>query len=308
MGGVVGGQWNDKLRQLESLVWGNTVQASQIQIKIRAQENIKIGRTEKLYKELENKPGARYLLYSPFLPQKGSEKRQRLEYIAPDSLFNLTMASQMDHFLDLSVASLWLLVWLGALGTRSRRGAGVLQFKEPISYEWRHDQGIPPLPLTAPSSPQDLQEKLSKGLRTIKEIFTSFAKQQGFGLGIIPDLPSFDLISENYFLLVVTQRTWEEWWKALDDLGRKYQSWRRGHRDERAYLGLPLLGDKRRRASPLLIRPVWLTNKYSLLAAVFKAKYTSEDPSLPQAAVKFLETIKENFGIYEVSPYDKLSG
>lgn len=120
MGGVMGGRW-DEVRKLESLIWGDTKQASRVRIRVRG--DIKIDHTERL----KLKPGAHYLLYSPFLPkEKGSKEKQRPKFIAPGSEIDLSLTSEDGRVLDITVASLWLMVWLGALGMRSRRGAGIL--------------------------------------------------------------------------------------------------------------------------------------------------------------------------------------
>lgn len=60
-----------------------------------------------------------YMFYSTFM-QSGRER----PYFPDGSRFNIILSSQNEQCLKIASASLWTLIYLGGLGTRTRRGAG----------------------------------------------------------------------------------------------------------------------------------------------------------------------------------------
>jgi CRISPR-associated protein Cmr1 len=335
VGGVVSGDWQ-KVRDFESRVWGSTSQASQV--KLRLYGNFEIGKTEKLKPQKPGKDssidlnrlpwgsyppqpggpgGAYYLLYSPFLsPEKGSKQLQRPEYIAPGSSFDLVLSARSPQYLDLAVASLWLLVRLGGLGTRCRRGAGTLKFGDTHeAYKWQHDWGqtLDALPLVLPGSSEQLSEMLSNSLQVIAQVFQMFAQKSS--VGETPEVPAFDVIALKSFVLgVVSPKSgqWNDWISALEGFGIFFRDWRKQERDkgnksELRYFGLPLTGydNKSRRASPLWIRPVELADgSYCVLIYVFNAQHTDKDVATPHIVARFLKDAKDHFDLRWVTPYE----
>ena len=60
-----------------------------------------------------------YMFYSTFM-QQGRER----QYFPEGSKFKITLTSRDENILKIASASLWALIYLGGLGTRTRRGAG----------------------------------------------------------------------------------------------------------------------------------------------------------------------------------------
>jgi len=62
--------------------------------------------------------GIGYLLYSTVL------NRKEVKYIKPDFQFNIQISSYDEYAFKNAIASLWIAIYLGGFGKRSRRGGG----------------------------------------------------------------------------------------------------------------------------------------------------------------------------------------
>jgi len=307
MGGVVGGDWK-KVQELESEVWGSTSLASRVKVISRGQ--CTPGKTSDLKTKVGN-AGARYLLYSPLLPPKGQPAgEQRPEHVPPGATFDVVLGARADEYLDLSVACLWLLVWLGALGTRCRRGAGALSFcagQSPETYQWKHEwkRAPGPVALTCPASTQDLCRYLSDGVHAIRSVFQEFA---GVSSPLrVSGAPAFDVIAPDCFVLYVVscgKTSWDDWSRALDGYGASYRDWRRTKpKSDRRYLGLPLTGydTQSRRGSPLWVRPVQLRNGgWCVVTYAFLAAHSEKDPTRPDIVIRLFEHMQSVFSVMPV--------
>ncbi|MDQ2805471.1 MAG: type III-B CRISPR module RAMP protein Cmr1 [Chloroflexota bacterium] len=109
--------------------------------------------------------------------------------------------------------SLWLLVSLGGLGSRSRRGAGCLDVVE-LAKGWPAD--LPPI-FDPTSSPSTLQLKLEQGLTQIRSTLgaESFSPLPGV-------VSPFTLLHPALFEVYVLDKTWGTWQQAMDAVGQAF--------------------------------------------------------------------------------------
>jgi len=320
MGGVVEGDLK-RLRDLEASIFGGVDSQGSMhasQVKISLQGDFIPART----KELGLDSDVKYLLYSPYL-----SGIQRPQYIPPGTSFQVILTSSNPKALDIMVSSLWLLTFLGGIGTRSRRGAGALRFQDDQgTYSWRYRWGdesdeVSLLQLSMASSARQLANELKSSLEIIDKIFHHVFNQLS---NDPPMLPSFDMISRSTYVLGVLSpksNSWGTWQEALKAFGAFYKNWRRyknreggSHKrplEERQYFGLPLANydQSNRRASPLWIRPAQLTgDRYCLIVQWFYAQHLNKDHTPPLMIGEFLKDLEkmEEWQVDWVSPYNQL--
>lgn len=110
----------DKLRQKESQIFGSSdegIGVSKFAIRVTQPDKAFLTNFKKETKGRPDPVG--YLFYSTFM----QTERER-PYFSEGSKFKITLSSRDEESLKIAAASLWILVYLGGLGTRSRRGAG----------------------------------------------------------------------------------------------------------------------------------------------------------------------------------------
>ena len=176
------------------------------------------------------------------------------------------------------LAGLWLLVHVGGVGTRSRRGLGSLRIEE---WDGWSECDELPLPSNA-NAPQEWLSRLEKGLGVLRQWFP---REPGGDQTAVKQGARFHVLQQGH----------PSWESALDDAGLRLQQFRQrklpDYSDvkvclnggalatgpERAGFGLPLTfrygslngasvtfagTDHGRMASPLLIRVLRLGNQY----------------------------------------------
>jgi CRISPR-associated protein Cmr1 len=125
-----------ELKKEESEIFGSADQGmgkSKFAIRV-------IGRVDDRYRsnvrELFNmgKPGLSYLFY-PFRLQGPSD---RYGYKANSTKFKIQLSSKDEDYLRIAAASFWCVVYLGGIGTRSRRGAGNLSVTKVNTMNFDH--------------------------------------------------------------------------------------------------------------------------------------------------------------------------
>ena len=111
-----------QLYKIESDVFGNTNKKSKINIRLNS-TNQKFKSPKKFFKNRNS--GIAYLWYSTTL---GKNDRK---YLMPGTEFQLILSSRRKHEKELikAIEALWLLTYLGGIGTRSRRCAGSFKTK-----------------------------------------------------------------------------------------------------------------------------------------------------------------------------------
>jgi len=299
----------DRLRQAETMVFGDAGEDSGSPIVVRVAGAPPSGRFTP-----SGDPGVRYLFFSMGQRERDSRTGQTTTIwrycFPPNSDFSLTLQARLpgsspdlELALRRAAAALWLLVYLGGLGARSRRGAGSLQATgEPSGWPDK----LPPLRVQA-ATPVQLAVELRNGLRSLREA-TSLPLLQAMRA------PSaFDVLHPDVTDIHVLNRAWPTWEEALEAVGAAFQGFRNRYPPEdyrtvkgvisgqsqrlepvqRAAFGLPIVfyfkslygargtlqgSEHDRRASPLLIKPVRLANgQHTVVLTVFRASLLGRD-------------------------------
>ncbi|MBM4459504.1 MAG: type III-B CRISPR module RAMP protein Cmr1 [Chloroflexi bacterium] len=293
----------DRLREAETMVFGDAGEDSGSPIVVRVAGAPPSGRFTP-----SSDPGVRYLFFSMGQrdrdPRTGQTTTIWRDCFPPNSDFSLILQTRLpgsspnlELALRRAAAALWLLVYLGGLGARSRRGAGSLQATgEPSGWSDK----LPPLRVQA-TTPAQLAVELRNGLRSLREA-TSLPLLQAMR---VPS--AFDVLHPDVTDIHVLNHTWPTWQDALEAVGAAFQGFRnrfppddyrtvkgvisgqsqRLEPVQRAAFGLPIvfyfrsLGGARgtlqgsehdRRASPLLIKPVRLANgQHTVVFTIFRA-------------------------------------
>jgi len=252
--------------------------------------------------------GADYLFWS--MAETGRRERDNWQsarqYIMPGTKFTVTMKPRLGAAPHASNAwwragaALWLLAQLGALGSRSRRGAGsICVADEPEQLD------LPPF--KPPATTRALQSQLKDGLGQIRKSIVTTGKPR--------TPPRFDVLAPGTCRIWVLgdRQPWSTWQQALDSIGGRMRDFRNRRRPdydtmrdwmrhgatpttvERAAFGLPLpfrysrrgpfdvvQGSQHdRRSSPLWLRVTKLTNgRYIGVATLFKSVFLAERESL----------------------------
>lgn len=200
-----------------------------------------------------------------------------------------------------SYSSWWLLTHLGGVGNRSNRGAGSIQVQAAQSAT-PFSVPLPALPIHA-DRPDALASELSDGLTQIRSCFGGRASGKSTRA-----LSSFDMLHPAVCKIWVLDRIYDDWKRALDEVGSTYQRFR-SRRDpdyltvkeamldrtnlsepvQRAAFGLPvpylyrslergkgtLQGEEHdRRSSPLRFHVARLaTGKYAVVLLWFRSEF-----------------------------------
>jgi len=184
--------------------------------------------------------GVGYLYYSMVALNK------RREFIKAGSRLRLTLIGK-DEFLKHYIASLWALVFLGGLGSRSRRGGGNLTV---IDYNPK-DLGISFIPTGY------FDEWLVENLKRAKDLVGS------------SKTPCNEYSNLKNVKLVLSPREFNTWVEALNDIGNRFMNFRVKNRQrvfDTAVFGIPVRhsngqfvraeDDITRRSSPVVIKVV----------------------------------------------------
>jgi CRISPR-associated protein Cmr1 len=288
----------------EAKVFGDAGQDSGSPIIVRATNPPRPGR----FSPLTSGVGLRYLLFSMGQRERDRRTGQTTtiwrDCFPPQSTFELTLQSrspaqsqEQEMIFKRAAAALWLLVHLGSLGARSRRGAGCLRAASDPA-DWRELE-LPALALHA-ATPAALSDELQAGLRDLRQA-------TGLSMSSIQRSPSpFDVLHPDTCDIHILDKTWHTWQDALETVGAAFQAFRNRHQPDydnvkdvvsgrgqrlesvrRAAFGLPIVfyfrslkgargtlegAEHDRRASPLLIKVVRLANgQHTAMLTVFRA-------------------------------------
>lgn len=182
--------------------------------------------------------GVGYLYYSMTALNK------KREFIKAGSRLRLTLIGK-DEFLKHYIASLWALVFLGGVGSRSRRGGGNLTV---IDYNPK-DLGISFIPTGY------FDEWLVENLKRAKDLVGS------------SKTPCNEYSNLKNVKLVLSPREFNTWVEALNDIGNRFMNFRVKNRQrvfDTAVFGIPVRhsngqfvraeDDITRRSSPVVIK------------------------------------------------------
>jgi len=251
---LLGGALGEDLKALlaaEGAVFGNTQRASPVVVRMTGDPHVG-GAT---FSEEEHR-GVNYMFWSMY--------QRKREAILPGERFQLRMHGRafdfqpfevrghtidVDQSFELAAGALWLLLRMGGVGARARRGAGSLQPLQPPS-------GWPdtvPSPVTAAENAGDLAAELADGVGRLRADLP--------WPPAVPDHPSaYDCLHPEVCQIFVVDETFANWWEAIDWVGEQFVAFRRSYVDDasaiaqlltqgrmvantihRAILGLPIV-------------------------------------------------------------------
>ncbi len=203
-----------------------------------------------------NDRGIGYMMYSVISPKQ--------EFIENDTKFSLVFAGE-ERYIKKYLAALWISVYFGGFGKRSRRGAGDVVFvKEP-------NIGMDGFEFVLNESSVDgianwLRKNFSIAVRILGASNNDFA---------------YSYTNFSMSRVIISKNSFGKWSDALNDIGIKYMDFRINHRGdvlESAAFGLPIIhsdGSKvvpfdnndrknrsNRRSSPLIFKVLESNGKY----------------------------------------------
>jgi CRISPR-associated protein Cmr1 len=283
----------EKLREEEVKIFGGiakNLRKEEIKmaspVYLRMEGNIRKGRD--LTNECRLNAGLGYLYH--FVTVRGKR-----EFIEPGSRIKLTLIGK-DEFLKHYIASLWALIFLGGVGSRSRRGGGNLRV---VSYEPKdlvEDLEISFTPT------DNLREWLIENIKNAKKLVgssnTSCDKYSN-----LPYPKNGDIKLE------ISKTKFNTWYEALNDIGKEFMKFRSENKQsvfDAAVFGFSVIRGKglfveakekiKRRSSPVIIKVVKNSEgKYQWMVLGLEGKF------LPDGAkLRFWEEAGEpNFGLIE---------
>lgn len=280
-GGVIGtnAKGFESVMKAEKAVFGATDTGSAVAIKIMPVSGEAKEFTEQISVRVNGNwqaTGKGYLLWSMARsgnPAKGNVKPARW-YFPPGTTFRVTLASRGsgETKLQQAIASFWLLMYLGGVGSRSRRCAGSLSAL--IAASDANVTMPSGMRFTMPTGIADLQKLLADGIHAAQGLIEhgTDATER------IRHLAPFDILSRETCRIWIVQdrdRPWNSIEEAMKSIGEDLQDYRGGITpiQRRRVFGLPLkdVDNKARRSSPLMLRLIELQgNKYVCVAVVFK--------------------------------------
>lgn len=252
LGGALGDDNMEALRKAEAAVFGSTEAASPVVVRLAAQK-LSVSREDLLP---HHAPGER------IVKAKGYEPGGSL-------VLHLSVrpaASDGATVLPLTLSSLWLLVHLGGVGRRVRRGMGNLQIIPPDP----RPEGLPEPVCRQVRTLDDLKSCLEKGLYEIHNRAVDWLRTRKAQLRPWSRLPTYSVLSPPYASLVLVDGGWTSWKQLLIDAGLEM----RGYKHETFGAGRP------RRGSPLLVHVYRLADeRYVVGLLVLKAElYRGKSP------------------------------
>lgn len=285
-----------ELERRETMIFGSTEQRSPIVIRLSQPETNQHPEWQR--RPSRGRPTASGPLdYNAGINYLGFSLAKR-HYIVPRQQFGLLVAerksSGAQSVLPSALAALWVVLWIGGLGSRSRRGFGSIQAVQ-----------APPL-ANLPSfrfrgSPGGLASFLSEGLRHCRDLIPIGSTES--------DVASYSQLRSRVARIVVLNRTWATWDAALGTIGAALQRARIGLAPTmaqmagpgplpaalpRAGFGLPIqyfnprlgkyalevrgVDGSDRRASPLIIRVVQLErDRFGVILVLMRAEFLPHD-------------------------------
>lgn len=271
---LLGGLHGDdlpRIKQGEAAVFGNASFGSPVTVRIRQKE---IPLSKRPRREIL--PHDAKYLYWPLLL---GDNRGR-QCILDESKFEVVLQLQRladEELLWQAATSLWLMVNLGGLGTRSRRLLGSLSVTSAKSSKLSREL---PQFLSEATTLTDAVAELERGWALIQSSMTASSDR--------PAQTFCTLHPEVCQIAVVANDNWYNWETAAADVGEKLSNFRREIRSlsKRQSLGLPMKGANKhpeysRYASPLLLSLKSLRNNELVCVAVLFKNQLEETFTIP---------------------------
>ncbi len=289
----------EAVRKLEATIFGTTDKGSAVCIGVS-----KPSKEPQDFRKAGGRvpTGKDYLLWSMARSgsiEKGNYKFPR-QYYPYDTNFQvmLSVRRQGDaeqKILEQAIAAFWLLIYLGGIGSRSRRSAGSLTvenihadtaqiLKEQLEQDWgivlQDTEGnTRKLSFSKPETANALKTQLESGIQCARLLFDINRPPAQHNA-------QFDILARGACRIWILQdknkNPWSTPEKAMEDIGNSLQNYRGSIRDPqhrgqiydhrlREIFGLPLSKNEGRRASPLRLRIAELQEgKYVGVAVLFK--------------------------------------
>jgi len=284
----------------ERSVFGATDYGSAINIRVaNVSKKAERFRKDKESFSQENITGKDYLLWSMAERGKSEDYKPGRWYFPEGTLFDVVLSerildSAVPQALPFAIASMWLLVYLGSIGSRSHRCAGSIDVQHIVGDTMN-------LPFVQAASQKELQITLQHGLQEMRTLYATRVKRPErqdsneplkhapFDSLLLPRVDDFSGSPHYSRLWILTQHTglpWQSLKDAMNTIGTKLKEYRSSlSPQERATFGLPVninLSDRElekalkenRRTSPLLLRMTKLSNgEYVGIAVLFKTPF-----------------------------------
>jgi CRISPR-associated protein Cmr1 len=196
----------------ENRIFGSTDQSSRCRLRIRPSAIPDQYKCRYLKSNFGDREGIQYLGFSLDTPvREGTRQRA---FVTPGYCFNVDIgllggANEDDQ--NALLASLWLMTWLGAVGTRSRRGFGSLR-------------------ITECSADSDLSFVFNGPLGQFREFLSTnltLARSKLRPATSAAPLPNFTLLSPSNSKLLLWNRSFDTWEEALDTAGLELRDYRK---------------------------------------------------------------------------------
>ncbi|MHA1265530.1 MAG: type III-B CRISPR module RAMP protein Cmr1 [Candidatus Helarchaeota archaeon] len=230
----------------EERIWGTDDKRSKVSLSV-VSRNLNISTFQNVKKE-----GIRYLSYGLF-------KRPYTDLGSQFGIRILFRYIVSDEEKEKVIATLWLLLNLGNVGSKSRKGFGGLRVTNNVT--------ISGIEFKNPSSLKELEEYLKNNLKECIRIF-------GWG-GRTPmnkSLPKYPIIAPYYWKMKILYNTYNSAIDAINYIGKKIRKYR----------------EDRDNSSARPIRPTgkgtflyWVTRDYSSVKSI----YTKGSPSTPPGSI-----------------------
>ncbi|MHA1282323.1 MAG: type III-B CRISPR module RAMP protein Cmr1 [Promethearchaeota archaeon] len=197
-----------------------------------------------------------YLLFSIKMLQK---RRIRNFCYHLNTEFKIHLSSDYEEALNIAIICLWALIYLGGVGSRSRRGMGqleIIKFKSDIK-----------IPFNIISKSNNLEEYIYYMGVTLKKIHKYFNDFFSSNVnGTTDSIPSLFGGNSKIFIL---EKPYDDYISALTDINNVYRNFRKAlGKDSRYLLGLPITTYNNfsglRLSSPFTIGLTRIAGKYYL--------------------------------------------
>jgi CRISPR-associated protein Cmr1 len=203
--------------------------------------------------------GKSYLWFSIKMQRS---KDNRLQYYKEGTKFTVVLRSTDAQALKIAAGMLWLVIYLGGVGSRSRRGAGSLKVN-------KYSTSMNELPFAFTHDSTNINDTKKYLENSLTAVFNLSKGHIGEEYDSSAKNPNFCILSQSNARIVLStqQEADSSSLNVLEEMGEKYSDYRRSvpvtQRRSKAVLGLPLRGVSNDRfSSPLTFGVIALKNGY----------------------------------------------
>jgi CRISPR-associated protein Cmr1 len=212
-------------KEWEKEVFGSTEAGGTVIIRVKAEKTT----SSCLLEPNDELSGLSYLFFSLYEDKKGDFRG----CFPPECQFQLTLQTRLStpkaqQCFQLAIGAMWMLVYLGGVGSRSNRGAGNLKVtKEPKPSKLEQIKFI-----IQATNLNQLSSEISAGVEAVKKLYRDIIGSENISLTAPTD---FDIIEPQTAKAYLWQSPYVEeneyWDNLLDSLGKNYQQFRRRYKD-----------------------------------------------------------------------------